>query len=143
MGVPSNLDNCPLTPNVGQADFDADSLGDACDNCVLFGNLDQLDADGNGRGDVCDFRWGDVAPAGAPDGDVNVGDGVRLLRFAVMLETPDAAETRAGNVAPAFVTGLNPQVATPTLEAPQEVNVGDVVLALQATVGNVVFTDPY
>lgn len=75
-GVPGFCDdNCPLVPNLDQANFDGDQFGDACDPCIYDGlndvdgdticgdadncpvdaNTDQLDSDGDGAGDVCDL----------------------------------------------------------------------------------------
>jgi hypothetical protein len=43
-GIKDYLDNCPLTPNTDQSDFDGDALGDACD----------ADADDDGVSDDAD-----------------------------------------------------------------------------------------
>jgi subtilisin family serine protease len=53
-GVLHDLDNCPLTVNLDQADLDADGVGDVCDNCPADANADQGDSDGDGAGDACD-----------------------------------------------------------------------------------------
>jgi hypothetical protein len=52
--VPDAVDNCPTTPNAGQADGDGDGVGDACDNCPSIPNAAQADADSDGAGDDCD-----------------------------------------------------------------------------------------
>ena len=66
-GLPDLADDCPNIANLGQADLDNDSSGDACDpdddgdgitdandNCPASANHDQLDTDGDLIGDACD-----------------------------------------------------------------------------------------
>lgn len=55
------FDNCPTTPNLDQADPDADRRGSACDNCPVTANADQANADSDAVGDVCDLCPGTVA----------------------------------------------------------------------------------
>ena len=64
-GRPSCIDNCPNTPNPGQADCDSDGQGDACesspdcnlngrpDNCDVGPGGTSADADSNGIPDEC------------------------------------------------------------------------------------------
>ena len=69
-GVIDEEDNCPMTANADQADFDTDGIGDACDVdsdgddipdatdlCPNYYAIDNNDLDGDGVGDPCD---GDV-----------------------------------------------------------------------------------
>ncbi|MES2153735.1 MAG: thrombospondin type 3 repeat-containing protein [bacterium] len=76
--VADRRDDCPFIANSGQADADADLVGDACDgdidgdglanaqdNCPDASNPEQPDGDGDGVGDAC-------------DGDID-GDGVANL----------------------------------------------------------------
>jgi PKD repeat protein len=91
-GFPVNtceLDNCPATPNLNQADADNDLIGDACDacpldpdndadsdtvcgeadNCPWAANLDQSDLDGDTVGDACDTCT-DIDGDGYGEGDL-------------------------------------------------------------------------
>jgi hypothetical protein len=74
--VPNSSDNCILTRNPDQKDFDRDGAGDACDsdddndlvadindNCLFRPNASQADTDQDGLGNVCDFDIdGDLVP---------------------------------------------------------------------------------
>ena len=66
-GVADGNDNCPNVANSDQANFDGDTLGDACDddvdgdtvdntldNCPNVANSDQANFDGDTLGDACD-----------------------------------------------------------------------------------------
>jgi len=65
-GIENNIDNCPQSSNLNQADFDSDGVGDICDNCPLISNPSQNDSNSNGIGDTCDTGqqiigvWNDV-----------------------------------------------------------------------------------
>jgi len=48
---------------------------------------------------------GDVAPLGNRDGQVNVGDALVALRFALLLETPTQEDMQHGDVAPLDING--------------------------------------
>ena len=123
-------------------DGDGDHVADVSDNCVMFANPDQADADHDGVGDACELAFGDVAPAGRPDGVVDVSDVVRVLRISVGLDAPTTADVAACNVAPAWISTDVPPVVTPTMQEPRVVDVSDVVLVLKAAVGLTRFATP-
>jgi hypothetical protein len=66
-GVADSLDNCPLTPNAGQADTDVDGVGDSCDNCIEHANPDQFDGNGDGYGNLCDGDLNDNGSTNSQD----------------------------------------------------------------------------
>jgi len=51
---PNGFDNCPLVPNINQADSDGDEVGNACGQLPDCRQCEQTDTDGDGKGDVCD-----------------------------------------------------------------------------------------
>lgn len=66
------------------------------------------DTDGDGHSDAVDpvpltfnFDDGDVAPLGSPDGNINAGDYVVMMRIALELVTPGATELAHGDLYPA------------------------------------------
>ena len=75
---------------------------------------------------------GDVAPLGAPDGIVNVGDALVALRFALGLETPSQEEVAHGDVAPLDDNG-QPQ-------PDGSITVGDALVILRKALGLVDWT---
>jgi formylglycine-generating enzyme required for sulfatase activity len=71
-GVGDETDNCPMTPNAGQANADGDNAGDDCDD---FPNdaSETADSDGDGTGDASDAFDHDASETTDTDGD-GVGD---------------------------------------------------------------------
>ncbi|HLF16965.1 MAG TPA: thrombospondin type 3 repeat-containing protein [Candidatus Thermoplasmatota archaeon] len=66
-GLSNDVDNCPLVPNLQQADLDEDGFGDACDedadgdgwrnfldNCAMTPDPSLHDEDQDRKGDACD-----------------------------------------------------------------------------------------
>ncbi len=63
-GIPDGIDNCPTTPNPGQANGDGDAAGDACDSCSAKFQLTgagsgttpgDCDTNADGYGNGCDM----------------------------------------------------------------------------------------
>ena len=75
---------------------------------------------------------GDVAPLGARDGTVNVGDALVALRFALGLETPSQDDTVHGDVAPLDASNQ------PTPDG--AITVGDALVILRKALGLVDWT---
>jgi hypothetical protein len=76
-----------------------------------------------------------------PDGLVNVGDVVLMLRYSVELDVPNQTEVGRGNVAPAMITGVGPEIVTP-IGKPRQIDIGDVVLTLRIAVDLAETTPP-
>ena len=77
-GVADVIDNCPMTPNPDQADFDQDTMGDLCD--------DDDDNDGLDDGmDVCPFTAVGAAidADGRPLGDIDLDCDTDLVDFGL------------------------------------------------------------
>lgn len=127
-GVIHDQDNCPLASNVDQQDTDGDSAGDVCDldddndgladtdEVSLYGTDPLLsDTDGDDFSDGEEIAsltdpldpssfpgsgTGDIAPHGAPDGNVNTADALLALKMASGLLSPTPTELARADVAP-------------------------------------------
>ncbi len=53
-GIGDLCDPCPSDPRPGAVDSDRDGVGDRCDDCPFLGNTEQADGDADGAGDLCD-----------------------------------------------------------------------------------------
>jgi hypothetical protein len=77
---------------------------------------------------------GDIAPLGSPDGQVNVGDALVALRFALSLETPTQGDRQHGDVSPLDIhCKPNPD---------GQINVGDALVILRKALGLVNWPAP-
>jgi hypothetical protein len=82
-------------------------------------------------GSTLDLRAdGDVTGPNGPNGVVDVGDVVRLLRVSVGLDTLSADGLARGDIAPGA-----PVAGTWQANSDCRIDVGDVVIALRASVG--------
>lgn len=82
-GVPDATDNCPATANAGQADLDADGIGDACDD----------DIDGDGLSNEIEI-WLGCDPRDRDTDDDGLWDGVEVVvgTNPILTDTDDDGE---------------------------------------------------
>jgi hypothetical protein len=86
-GIVDGSDNCPTTPNAGQADADGDGVLADIDNCPTVSNASQANADGDAFGDACDSCPTYAAPWVVPPGDPDC-DGFTTTEETFMTTLP-------------------------------------------------------
>ncbi len=94
-GIFDREDNCPETPNPGQANADSDQHGDACDLCPSLASPDNSDPDSDSVGTPCD-NCPQTSNADQIDSDADgAGDACEPYGPALLFET-----VRGGSVKP-------------------------------------------
>jgi hypothetical protein len=144
---------------VSEDDADADGLPDDWERLWLGSTSVSSGGEANQDGDFASdakeqlagtdprvpdpFLWGDIAPEGLPDGEVDGLDLDLLREFVLGVKQPHVEESLAGNVAPADITPGPPDQIAPTDADPRTLTVADLVTLIRVINGDAELTAPF